>query len=84
MPRPAPSRPVRFQTRWWTPYAISGPPGYCAERILEWISLGYTRISLSVESPDADREVLALSHRLIAEKVLPEVRRSLPTKPVLT
>ncbi len=60
-------------------YAISGPPAYCAERILEWISLGYTRISLSVESPDADPEVLAESHRLISERVLPEVRRNFPT-----
>jgi hypothetical protein len=52
---------------------------YCAERILEWASLGYTRISLSVESPDADPELLAKSHRLIAERVLPEVRRHLPS-----
>jgi 5,10-methylenetetrahydromethanopterin reductase len=60
-------------------YAVYGPPSYCAERILEWASLGYTRISLSVESPDADPELLAKSHRLIAERVLPEVRRHLPS-----
>lgn len=57
-------------------FSIAGPPSYCAERLLEMISLGFTRFTLSVESPDADPEVVARSQRLLAEKVLPEVRRS--------
>ncbi len=60
-------------------YAVAGPPSYCAERILEWISLGYRRISISNNSPDTDADLVLESQRLIADRVLPEVRASLPS-----
>lgn len=56
-------------------FSIAGPASYCAERLLEMISLGFTRLTLSVESPDADPDAVARSHQLIADQVLPAVRR---------
>lgn len=56
-------------------FSIAGPVSYCTERLLEIIALGFTRLTLSVESPDADPDAVALSQRLLADQVLPAVRR---------
>lgn len=55
-------------------FAVVGPPGVCADRIMELHALGVERFVLTGASFGADREDARTSHELLARELLPELR----------
>ncbi len=55
-------------------FAIVGPPGICADRIMALHELGVERFVMTGASFGADRDDARVSHQLIARELLPELR----------
>ena len=56
-------------------FTVVGPPGHCAERLRELADPGLDRIIMVPASRDADPELVAVSNRLLADEVIPRLRR---------
>ena len=55
-------------------FGVAGPPGYCAERLIEMAELGLSRIFINAGVPGADTHELQASRRRLVDEVLPAVR----------
>ena len=57
-------------------FGVAGPASYCADRLLELVGLGLTKLFLLGPGFGADRDAVRASRRLLVDRVLPALRAS--------